>query len=210
MTYLKQLKKWEVCSDGYDWAADNKIKSITDVWKKCEKADWLMWSVAKENKIESKRLTYISALIAETVLPIYEKQYPNDMRIRKYIQARKNYAIGKITEKQLEEYKIIAVFAVTAARYVALETVDVATSCVVLETTVARAARAAFFAATAATAADVADVADVADEVARATAATVAAATVAAAADDDVAKKKHNKKIIKIIKQNITLKELTK
>ena len=38
---------------------------------------------------------------AERVLPIYEKQFPNEKRVRACIQAARDFADGKITDKEL-------------------------------------------------------------------------------------------------------------
>ena len=49
-----------------------------------------------------KSARLFAADCAERVLPIYEKDYPDDDRPRKAIQAARDYANGKITEEELD------------------------------------------------------------------------------------------------------------
>ena len=50
-----------------------------------------------------KNARLFAADCAEHVLPIFEKQYPNDDRPRKAIYAARDFATGKISEKELME-----------------------------------------------------------------------------------------------------------
>ncbi len=56
--------------------------------------------------------------VAERVLPIFEKQYPDDKRPREAIQAKRDYADGKITKEKLKEKRKAAVCAANAANAV--------------------------------------------------------------------------------------------
>lgn len=191
MSYIEQLKEWNACPDGYKWAIQNKIKSTEDVWDKCERADWLLWLIQKTGRIDEKRMIIITALIAETVLHIYEEKFPDDSRVRECIQAIKDYANGKITKEKLKTYQVIAHAAYTA--YIAVAYADAA----------------AYVAYTAAYAAYIA--------VAYADGGYggyIAAdggyiAAIAADAVTYTAKKSQHKKMIAIVKQNIKLSELS-
>ena len=57
-----------------------------------------------------------SADVAALVLPIYEKKYPGDFRIRDCIQGIRDFHAGKISEEKLKE---LAVDAGAAAAYAA-------------------------------------------------------------------------------------------
>ncbi len=57
-------------------------------------------SLSKEHEPSVLRLM---ADVAESVLPIFEKQCPDDKRPREAIQATRDYADGKITQDELKE-----------------------------------------------------------------------------------------------------------
>ncbi len=59
-------------------------------------------SLAEEHKPAILRLM---ADVAERVLPVFEKKYPDDKRPREAIQAVRDFADGKITEEELEVKK---------------------------------------------------------------------------------------------------------
>ena len=62
-----------------------------------------------------KSARLFAADCAEKVLPIYEKEYPNEDAPRKAIQAARDYANGKINKKQLAAAKVVAWDAARAA-----------------------------------------------------------------------------------------------
>jgi hypothetical protein len=71
---------------------------------------------------KDKEIRLFAADCAESVLHIYEKQYPNDARPRKAIQAARDYANGVITMEELDAARDAAwdtAWAARAAAYAA-------------------------------------------------------------------------------------------
>ena len=64
---------------------------------------------------DEKSARLFAADCAERVLPIYEKEYPNEDAPRKAIQAARDYANGKINKKQLAAARVAASAAASAA-----------------------------------------------------------------------------------------------
>jgi hypothetical protein len=78
--------------------------------------DDTLWAFrAVEGK--DKEIRLFATDCAEMVLPIYEKQYPNDNRPRKAIQAARDYANGLITAEELNDAAGAAADAARAAAW---------------------------------------------------------------------------------------------
>jgi hypothetical protein len=76
--------------------------------------DDTLWAFrAVEGK--DKEIRLFATDCAEMVLPIYEKQYPNDNRPRKAIQAARDYANGLISAKEFAAARAAAWAAASAA-----------------------------------------------------------------------------------------------
>ena len=69
-------------------------------------------------KMTKKQIVIISILCAESVLHIYEKEYPNDSRVRDCIEATKKYIKGECHLDELIKKKSAA-YAADAAAYAA-------------------------------------------------------------------------------------------
>ena len=61
-----------------------------------DKSVWQRARVTKRLNMDEKRLRLFAADCAERVLPIFEKQYPDDKRPRQAIQSARDFANGKI------------------------------------------------------------------------------------------------------------------
>ena len=86
------------------------------------------WALCTQPK---KIRMLIGADVVESVLHIYEKQYPNDNRMRDYIQGIRDYCNGEITKAKLNTLKIdvaatYGAFIVDAATAVATAGYDAA------------------------------------------------------------------------------------
>jgi hypothetical protein len=103
-TTLNKIKAHSPCKDGWDKLlnhlgkthADDEPLSIAAILKSngIKDAVWALRAVEGKDK----EIRLFAADCAESVLHIYEKQYPNDDRPRKAIQAARDYAnelIGK-------------------------------------------------------------------------------------------------------------------
>ena len=82
------IDKHSPCQEAIDWGMLQKkhdVKSIIKSLIKEKKWEWAEWTISKSlNPIENTRWAIFSA---EQVLPIFEKQYPNDNRPRLAIEA---------------------------------------------------------------------------------------------------------------------------
>ena len=88
------LKAKSACQDGYGWFVGKKydavdIVTLIDALIDEQHLDWGIWLLCRAlPKLDLVRLAVFSA---EQVIDIYEKQYPNDNRPRKAIEAAKAY-----------------------------------------------------------------------------------------------------------------------
>jgi hypothetical protein len=152
------------CREARDWA---RGKSLAEVWRSCDRADWLLWlcgrMAGQEGWPTRPQIILVACLCAERALPLFERKYPNDDRARKAIEAARAWANSPTEDRRSA--------AGGAAYAAAAAYADAA----------AYAAAAAAYAAAAADAADAADAA--ADAAAYAAYAADAAAYAAYAAD---------------------------
>jgi hypothetical protein len=107
ITTLNKIKSHSPCDDGWEkllnhlgkTKADNEPLSIATIIQSNGIRD-AVWALrAVEGK--DKEIRLFAADCAESVLHIYEKQYPNDDRPRKAIQAARDYANGVIGKDEL-------------------------------------------------------------------------------------------------------------
>jgi len=94
--YLTELG---ACEDAVKWVGKQSRKTA---WRKCKRGDWMLWLVLKENLLDDKHFRLFAADCAEHVLPLFEKEYPNDDRPRLAIQAARDFANGKISKQELD------------------------------------------------------------------------------------------------------------
>jgi len=135
-TNLKTIIKFRPCSRGITKLMNNLgHKCVEDNWedvynslsKEQQTKDIDFKFILESNDIEDtfwalrtqlrKTRMLIGADIVESVLYIYEKQYPNDNRMRDYIQGIRDYCDNKITQVELNALKtdVAAYAAVNAA-----------------------------------------------------------------------------------------------
>jgi hypothetical protein len=93
---------WEQLISYYKpFSLDEEI-SIKEIIKS-NGLDDAIWALRAVDDTET--LTLLSIDLAESVLHIYEKRFPGDMRVRDCIDACKKYVKGEILEKELIEKK---------------------------------------------------------------------------------------------------------
>jgi hypothetical protein len=121
-TTLNKIEAHSPCSDGWNkllnhlgkTQADDEPLSIATIIQSNGIRD-AVWALrAVEGK--DKEIRLFAADCAESVLHIYEKQYPNDDRPRKAIQAARDYANGVIGKDELDAARAAAWDAAEAAR----------------------------------------------------------------------------------------------
>ena len=129
------LKEYNACPDGYKfWCehcegqdTEQQLLTLVDY-----RSDWAWWVLTRLLTIEQNRKLAVFA--AKEVLPIFEKEYPKDMRPQKAIEAAE-----KVIECNIGENRAAARAAADAARAAA----DAAWSAEAASAWAARAARAA-------------------------------------------------------------------
>jgi len=127
-TTLNKIKAHSPCGNGWNkllnylgkTQADDEQLSIATIIQSngIEDAIWALRAVEGKDK----EIRLFAADCAESVLHIYEKQYPNDDRQRLAIQAARDYANGVISEDELAAARdaALAAGAAWAARGAAL------------------------------------------------------------------------------------------
>jgi immunity protein 5 of polymorphic toxin system len=101
LKFQELLTKLGACPEAVIWA---KGKSLLEVWKQCERADWLLWlcgrMVGKKGWPTREEIVLVSCDIAETVLPLFEKKYPEDKRPREAIEVARAWATCPKSDKK--------------------------------------------------------------------------------------------------------------
>ena len=109
-TTLNKIKSHSPCEDGWKKLLNNLGKTEADDEELelrtilesngIEDTLWAFRAVALKS-VNDAKIHLFAADCAEMVLPIYEKEYPNDYRPRKAIQAARDYANGLISAGEL-------------------------------------------------------------------------------------------------------------
>jgi hypothetical protein len=113
-TTLNRIKENKPCSDGWTklltflnkTKADDEELDLLTILESNGVQDCL-WAFKCTDNYDSI-YRHIAADFAESVLYIFEKEYPNDNRPRLSIQAAKDYADGKINKEELDSAKAAA------------------------------------------------------------------------------------------------------
>ena len=104
-TLARQLKAIGACKEAVLWAKD--YKTLRSAWEACERVDWMLWLCAKmEGKkgwSTRRQIVLVACDCAELVLPIYEKKYPDDKRVRNCIEVTRKWANGKATIEEVRQ-----------------------------------------------------------------------------------------------------------
>ncbi len=98
-TPADQLIEMRACSDAVAFVRNGKFIDLQAAWDKCERGDWLLWFARKKSgepeSPERKRLVLAACECAREVLPIFEKRYPGDKRVRECIETTEQWARGE-------------------------------------------------------------------------------------------------------------------
>ncbi len=105
MKLSTQLKKFDACTEGYEWA---KGKTLTEAWSTCERGDWMLWYAAKIN-IDRKLLVRAACACARLALRFVPE---GEDRPRIAIETAEASAEGKAS---IEDVKHAAAYAAYAA-----------------------------------------------------------------------------------------------
>ena len=108
MKLSTQLRKFDACTEGYEWAKD---KTIEEAWSTCERGDWMLWYAAKIN-IDRKLLVRAACACARLTL----KSVPEgEDRPRIAIETAEAWTEGKASLEDVRTATYAANAADTAA-----------------------------------------------------------------------------------------------
>jgi len=86
------LKSKNPCSDGYGWFLDSKKTDLCEILDSLlleNHFDWANWVIVR--KMNKKQKVQYAIFAAEVALGVYEKEYPENDKPRKAIEASKAY-----------------------------------------------------------------------------------------------------------------------
>lgn len=92
--------KLDACAKACDYAETHA--TLQAAWDACERGDWMAWLLDRAD-IDRRAKVGCLADVAALVLPIYEKRYPNDSRVRDCIEVCRSYARGKASDDDLRK-----------------------------------------------------------------------------------------------------------
>ena len=110
-TTFKQLREFNACAGSYRALGKHLggIKKYGDtkpiplsVGLESNSAEDVLWVVSNMELTPDQERDFrlFACGCAESVLPIYEKHYPGDDRVKNCIEVAKRYAVGKATEEE--------------------------------------------------------------------------------------------------------------
>jgi len=105
MAIQKLLEKLSACREGSEWVGD---MSASEAWDKCERGDWMLWIVKKQN-VDIKTITMAKVRCARLV-----QHLTNDYRSLAALVAAERFANGEITREELAVYAADAAYAATS------------------------------------------------------------------------------------------------
>ena len=131
-TPLSHLEELNACSDAVAWVKTSNCRSLETAWKKCERGDWMLWYAGRKAGPvgDEKRKTLVLAACARArlALPLFEKRYPDDKRVRECIETAEKWARNEATLEALQvarrncsaaAYAAYAAYAAADAAYAA-------------------------------------------------------------------------------------------
>ena len=98
-SFLKRFP--DACAPAVNWMRENSIDLMEDAWDRCERSDWMLWTL-QVLKFNDKFLWVRMAIaFAERVLHIYEEKYESDAP-RKAIEAAKAWIEHPTEENRMK------------------------------------------------------------------------------------------------------------
>jgi hypothetical protein len=92
MTFKDRLISIDACDPAVAWVGE---QTLDQAWATCHRGDWMVWLLQESGTASKRALAGLGAEFAELALPIFEKQYPGDPRVRDCIEACKRYAVDE-------------------------------------------------------------------------------------------------------------------
>jgi hypothetical protein len=106
--------KLGACPDACAYADTHA--TLQSAWDACDRGDWMAWLLDHAD-VDKRVKVGCLADVAALVLPIYEKRYPNDGRVRNCIEVCRSYARGKASDDDLRKARKAASAYVATAAY---------------------------------------------------------------------------------------------
>lgn len=97
------------------WAGRPEL-TVLDILDLDIPAEDKLWATLHSELIPEQDLHELACRFAEDVLPIYEREYPDDHRPRRAIETKRKWLKGEATDEELESARLEAWAAVWAAR----------------------------------------------------------------------------------------------
>ena len=115
--HAEKLSALHACRDGLAFA------ETYDTWQACwdaiPRGDWSLWLLGKlagpPDSESRRKLVGVCSLITREVLPIFERRFPNDKRVRTCLDVLDRYAVGKATMAEVLKARSAACAAACAA-----------------------------------------------------------------------------------------------
>ena len=105
-TPITHLGELNACESAVAWVKSTKCRSLEAAWRKCERGDWMLWYAGKKSgpvgDERRKKLVLAACECARLALPIWEKRYPDDKRVRDCIETAEKWARNEATLEALQ------------------------------------------------------------------------------------------------------------
>src|SRR5271154_5536938 len=109
MSLKSKLKALGACEEAVEWVGDRQLSTA---WSECERGDWMLWLCARmigeEGWPTHQEIVRASCDCAELVLPIFEKKYPEDKRVRECIEVTRKWANGEASVEDVGKARAAA------------------------------------------------------------------------------------------------------
>ena len=117
LTVADRINHLHPCEDAATWA--DGYTSPDEAWRECQRGDWMLWLLGKlsgtPESDDRKKLVLCAMECARLVLPIYEKRFTSDNRVRACIETAERWANGQATITELRSARSAAAAAAAAA-----------------------------------------------------------------------------------------------
>lgn len=99
-TPLEKLIELDACEPAIEWA---KNKTWEEIYRQCERGDWLLWLFQKMNPGDLQLITLAKARCANTV-----RHLMGDERSRNAVDVAERFGLGNATLEELKEVSYTA------------------------------------------------------------------------------------------------------
>ena len=101
--WSRKLQAIGACADAVQWAKDQP--SFAKAWTTCKRGDWMLWLAGKRAGDQwdapgRRALALAAARCARLALPIFEKRYPDDKRVRECLDLVERFGRGEIVTRE--------------------------------------------------------------------------------------------------------------